>query len=88
MNFQREQRLVIQLVVFKKMLLKENVKGEHCFCGYTGFLVDDVFFFCFIIFIIIIILSAVSPASDQTLCLIEQVWYFSLSLPTIRITST
>ncbi len=61
------------------MLLKENVKGEHCFCGYTGFLVDDVFCLFYYFYYIIIILSAVSPASDQTLCLIEQVWYFSLS---------
>lgn len=32
---------MIQLLVFKMMLLKENVIGGHCFCGNTGFLVDN-----------------------------------------------
>lgn len=53
----------MQLVIFKKMLLKDKVKGEHCFCGYTGFLVNVL---------LLLFFSAVSPASDQTLCLIEQ----------------
>lgn len=48
-------------LVFRMMLLKETVK---VFCGYTRFLVDaddddDVFSLLFV--------SAVSPASDQTL---------------------
>lgn len=52
----------MQLVIFKKMLLKDKVKGEHCFCGYTGFLVN--------VLLLLLFFSAVSPASDQTLCLI------------------
>lgn len=53
MNQHKMEMLVVVLFFFKKMLLKETVKEEHCFCGHTGFLVDDVVGYFILLFTVV-----------------------------------